>query len=78
MQGRSIITDLSVDARLIAEPPARLAEINARVAGVVLAALAAGAAALGARYGWRQGALFVLGGGLGVALYHALFGFTSA
>ena len=72
------MTDLSVDARLIADPPARLAEINPRVVAAALAALAAGAVALGEAYGWRQGALFLLGGGLGVVLYHALFGFTSA
>src|SRR5918912_1593729 len=42
------------------------------------AALALGAAALSQPYGWRHGALFVLGGFLGLALYHALFGFTSA
>ena len=29
-------------------------------------------------YGWRQGLLVVVGGLLGVALYHASFGFTSA
>ncbi|HXZ00596.1 MAG TPA: YeeE/YedE family protein [Stellaceae bacterium] len=72
------MTDLSVDARLIADPPARQAETNSRIVTLALVALAAGAVALGAAYGWRQGALFLLGGGLGVALYHALFGFTSA
>ena len=29
-------------------------------------------------YGWRQGALFVVGVGAGLVLYHAAFGFTSA
>ena len=29
-------------------------------------------------YGWRQGALFVVGLATGVILYHAAFGFTSA
>ncbi len=29
-------------------------------------------------YGWRQGALFVVGLSTGVILYHAAFGFTSA
>ena len=43
-----------------------------------LAALALGAVALAETYSWRQGMLFVLGGGLGLVLYHALFGFTSA
>lgn len=72
------MTDLSVDARLIAEPPTRLAAVNARVVALAFAGLAAGALALAGAYGWRQGALFLVGGGLGVALYHALFGFTSA
>jgi uncharacterized protein len=40
-------------------------------------ALIAGALALGAG-GWRQGALFALGGLLGLTLYHGMFGFTSA
>jgi uncharacterized membrane protein YedE/YeeE len=42
------------------------------------ALLAAGALALANAYTWRQGALFLLGGALGLVLYHALFGFTSA
>ena len=29
-------------------------------------------------FGWRQGALFVVGFGAGLVLYHAAFGFTSA
>ena len=29
-------------------------------------------------FGWRQGALFVVGFGAGIVLYHAAFGFTSA
>jgi uncharacterized protein len=48
------------------------------VVAVALAALIVGAAWLGSVYGWRQGALFLLGSGLGFALYHAAFGFTSA
>jgi uncharacterized membrane protein YedE/YeeE len=72
------MTDLSVDARLITDPPTRQAEINGQVVAVALAVLGGGTVWLGAAYGWRQGALFLLGGGLGVALYHALFGFTSA
>src|SRR5260221_10104768 len=75
------MTDLSVD-RPFAETP-RLpgeipAEINARVAGLALAALLGGAWLLAQNYGWRQGTLFLLGGPLGLALYHPLFGFTSA
>ena len=33
---------------------------------------------LGNNYGWRQGALFLVGLAAGVVLYHAAFGFTSA
>ena len=47
------------------------------VAGVGFATLLAGALLLGAD-GWRLGALFGVGGLLGVTLYHAAFGFTSA
>lgn len=40
--------------------------------------LVIGTLALGYTYGTAQGALFLVGGGLGIALYHAAFGFTSA
>ncbi|UHD44246.1 YeeE/YedE family protein [Aureimonas altamirensis] len=43
-----------------------------------LAALAIGTVALALAFGPRQGALFLTGGALGMALYHAAFGFTSA
>lgn len=33
---------------------------------------------LAINYGWRQGALFLVGLGAGVVLYHAAFGFTAA
>lgn len=75
------MTDLSVDARLLAPDHARNSQspsINTSVVMIGLAALIAGAVALAMAYSWRQGALFVLGGGLGLVLYHALFGFTSA
>ena len=50
------------------QPPALLAA----------SALVLGTLALGAGVGPRQGALFLLGGALGLVLYHASFGFTSA
>jgi uncharacterized protein len=71
------MTDLSID-RPIAQTPLVPGEINARVAGLALALLLGGAWLLAENYAWRHGALFLLGGALGVALYHALFGFTSA
>ena len=58
-----------------AEPPRPHAQ--RLVAGLGLATLLAGAAMLG-RDGWRGGALFLVGGLLGMSLYHAAFGFTSA
>jgi uncharacterized protein len=72
------MTDLSVDARLLARDRGAIPQINAAVVTFASALLAAGALALANAYGWRQGALFLLGGGLGLVLYHALFGFTSA
>jgi uncharacterized membrane protein YedE/YeeE len=72
------VTDLSVDAALVAPRPNTQLSLNGRVVVVALLALIVGAAWLADDYGWRQGALFLVGGGLGIALYHALFGFTSA
>jgi uncharacterized membrane protein YedE/YeeE len=75
------MTDLSVDAQLLAAPSARSPErasSNRLVVVIASTMLFAGALALSANYSWRQGALLVLGGGLGLVLYHALFGFTSA
>ncbi|MFC4560420.1 YeeE/YedE family protein [Nocardiopsis mangrovi] len=45
---------------------------------VALAGLAALAAFVGAQHGTRQAVLLLLGGGLGLALFHSRFGFTSA
>src|SRR6202167_4920282 len=72
------MTDLSVDARLLASERGAAPPINTWVVILASAALGAGAIALGEAYSWRQGALLLVGGGLGIALYHALFGFTSA
>ena len=72
------MTDLSVDARLLASERGVVPQINTSVVILASAVLGAGAIALADAYTWRQGALFLVGGALGVALYHALFGFTSA
>lgn len=48
------------------------------VIGSALLLLAMGAGRLLGDYGWRQAALFLVGAGLGLVLYHARFGFTSA
>ncbi len=45
---------------------------------VALVVLLAGTLTLGLQFGTAQGALFLIGGALGISLYHAAFGFTSA
>lgn len=52
--------------------------VKPRVVAVALALLLAGAVWLGTEYGPRQGALFLVGAGLGLVLYQAAFGFTTA
>lgn len=49
-----------------------------RVVGAALALLLTGAVWLAAEYGLRQGALFLVGAGLGLVLYQSAFGFTTA
>lgn len=71
------MTDLSVDAPILSSGGATLG-INGKVAAIATALLIGGAAALAATISWNQGALYLLGGFLGITLYHALFGFTSA
>src|SRR5438445_11229094 len=72
------MTDLSVDARLLATEQGAAPRINSAAVTFASALVVAGALALADYYTWRQGALFLLGAALGVVLYHALFGFTSA
>ncbi|KQS72660.1 hypothetical protein ASG39_02610 [Rhizobium sp. Leaf371] len=45
---------------------------------IAIAVLLLGTVVLGLFYGAVQGALFLVGGALGISLYHAAFGFTSA
>src|SRR5829696_6965767 len=52
--------------------------INTWAALFGLATLVAGAAVIGDLVSARQAALYILGGALGLVLYHAAFGFTSA
>jgi len=52
--------------------------VQSNVVAVGGALLCSGAVALGAAYGLRHGALFLVGAGCGVALHHAAFGFTAA
>jgi uncharacterized membrane protein YedE/YeeE len=71
------MSDLSVDAPILSGGGATLG-INGKVAAIATALLIGGAVALAATISWNQGALYLLGGFLGITLYHALFGFTSA
>ncbi|MDZ4876550.1 MAG: hypothetical protein CLLPBCKN_005985 [Chroococcidiopsis cubana SAG 39.79] len=48
-----------------------------QVVAIALVLFATGAVALSA-YGWRQSILFLVGGLLGISLYHSRFGFASA
>ena len=57
--------------------PATTTPLQPAIAGLGAVALVGGAALL-AVDGWKLGALFVIGGLLGVSLYHAAFGFTAA
>lgn len=54
------------------------ASVDVRVVVVAAALVAAGTAWASVAGSWRQGLLFLLGAALGLALYHASFGFTSA
>jgi uncharacterized membrane protein YedE/YeeE len=54
------------------------ASLNPGPVSVALTLMVAGAAHLTVAFGWRQGALFLVGSGAGVVLYHAAFGFTSS
>jgi hypothetical protein len=56
----------------------RRADINPKPLGVALLLIVLGACYLARSAGARQAALFVVGSLLGLALYHAAFGFTSA
>ena len=51
---------------------------NLPVLSLAALLLAGGAALIATAHGWRLGALYLVGGGLGLVLYHAAFGFTGA
>jgi uncharacterized protein len=61
---------------VIAAPRADTVRWNVVAAAGAL--LCSSAVALGAAYGPRHGALFLVGAGCGIALHHAAFGFTAA
>ena len=70
------MTTATIDQAL----PAGMAKPSFNPAPIVVAltVIAAGTLYLGSTFAWRQGALFLVGVGAGVVLYHAAFGFTSA
>ena len=59
-------------------PAAYAPRTQPRVVAAAAVVLLGGALALAFAFGWRHGALFGVGGALGVTLYHAAFGFTAA
>jgi len=66
---------MSTSASLSRQPPP---DINLRPFGVSIFLIVLGAWYLSQAVSGRQGALYIVGALLGVALYHAAFGFTSA
>jgi uncharacterized membrane protein YedE/YeeE len=66
------VSATSVEPRSESLPPLGAPGLGA------LAVLVIGTLWLGAVYGPTHGALFLVGGALGISLYHAAFGFTSA
>lgn len=71
-------------ATLIVGTPAGIAverwprSVQPRVVGTAGTLLLAGAAWLASDYGLRHAGLFLVGAALGLVLYHAAFGFTTA
>lgn len=59
---------IAIDSRALVPPPA----------AITAAVIALAAWYLSTAISWRQGALFLVGAGAGVVLYHAAFGFTSS
>src|SRR5438105_14559768 len=72
------MTDVSLDAPVLASRASPAVGINVKISATAATLLAVGTLVLAATVSWRQGALYLLGGALGITLYHALFGFTSA
>jgi uncharacterized membrane protein YedE/YeeE len=70
----------SAEASIAAPPRAdRVLPLGGpNVVGLAGALIVAGTWYLASAFSWRQGALFLVGVGAGVVLYHAAFGFTSA
>jgi len=67
----------AVDNTLISDSQILRPRPQKLIVAIALAMFTGGAVAL-STYGWRQSALFLIGGLLGVSLYHSRFGFSSA
>src|ERR1700712_4525292 len=65
-------------SELTAGSPPRFLSINPKPLGIALLLMVAGVLYLASVAGSRQAALYVVGALLGLTLYHAAFGFTSA
>ena len=59
-------------------PTPYVPQVQPRVITTAAVALGVLAVVLAVPYGWRHGALFIVGGALGLVLYHSAFGFTAA
>ncbi len=59
-----------------AQPARRPVQVFVVAGALALLGVSVGTLSVG--YGIRHGALFLVGGGLGLVLYHAAFGFTTA
>lgn len=70
------VASLRLEALAAAERRPRQAQPP--VVGLAVLLLGGGTLWLGAHYGLRHGALFLVGAGLGLVLYQAAFGFTTA
>ncbi len=67
-----------MDPPKAATRPPQLPQLDWRVVGLALALLLGGSLYIGSDLAWRPAALYLLGAALGLVLYHAAFGFTSA
>src|ERR1700712_2527954 len=65
-------------SELTAGSPPRFLSINPKPLGIALLLMVAGVLYLASVAGSRQAALYIVGALLGLTLYHAAFGFTSA
>ena len=76
MSSNTATIDFTPSRVTLAQRPA--GNINQRVVAAAIVLFAVGAVYLANTVHWRQAVLFLVGGGFGVILYHAAFGFTSS